>query len=312
MKKILIRYVGRVLDYTPKLYWGPRWLNFLGLQLIRIAWHNLGRRKPWKVQPRLRPIVAELEMNGTVVIENFFSEDIFRQIRCEFDSAYQEWSVNKLHALKSSGWNEEYYQDIEEFVAPYVSATAKSYLAGNEDFRLIVEAITHRKIRIAPEPVFWSISVKETGVTGENIKYHDTQHLHLDVIFPSVKVWIYLNDVHEKNGAFAFAKGSHSPNRRWLLHEYRMSLKPQDHGCITSEEAEKLGFFETPLSAQANTVIISNHMGYHRRGEFEVGARRDAVHIDFRYTESLRNRYSKLIDGLLSARRRWKRPTKVI
>lgn len=295
--------INRFLDYTPKLYIGPRWLNVLGLQVLRIGWHNLGRRTARAVPPKLQAIVSELERNGTVVLENFFPDAVFTQIKEEFDLAYAEWSKHKLSALESCGWDEKYFQDIEEFVAPYSTPIAKKYLAENDDIRVLVEAITHRKVRRLPEPLFWSIGVKETGVSEEKIKYHNTQYLHSDVVFPSVKVWIYLNNVNEENGAFVYAKGSHSPTSKWALNEYKMSLRPQDSGCITHDYAERAGIFETSLSAPANTVIISNHMGYHRRGEFKLGARRDAVHIDFRYVESLRNRYSWLLAVVRSLRR---------
>ena len=302
MLKNFKNFIGQAVNFTPTLYLGPRWLNYLGFQILRIFWHNLGRRKPRAVPERLQAIVSELDKSGTVLLHNFFPENVFTQILQEFDTAYEVWALGKHHALESRGWDEKYFQDIEEFVAPYATPTANRYLAENEDFRLIVEAITHRKIKSPPQPMFWSILVKETGISEERIKYHNTQYLHADVVFPSVKIWIYLNDVNEENGAFVFAKGSHTPSWKWTLNEYKMSLRPQDYGCITPEYAESAGILETSLSAPANTVIISNHMGYHRRGEFRLGARRDAVHIDFRYVESLRNRFSTFINSLRSLR----------
>mgnify|MGYP000259344509 FL=1 len=54
---------------------------------------------------------------------------------------------------------------------------------------------------------------------------------------------------------------------------------------------ESAGFKPTPMEGKANTLVLANTMGFHRRGEFHNTKPREYAHLDFNYLESL---YSRL------------------
>jgi hypothetical protein len=62
------------------------------------------------------------------------------------------------------------------------------------------------------------------------------------------------------------------------------------HRRVYEEIARRLrrdaDLIETPLVGRANTLIVSNNQGLHRRGPFEGSRQRVSVNLDYKYLES--------------------------
>ena len=123
-----------------------------------------------------------------------------------------------------------------------------------------------------------------------------TNHLHADVHYPTAKAWLLLHDVDESNGAFVYAKGSHKMGLGRLLYEYDVSVRvakakregtmgtilPAGAGRLPIElQLRRMGIRETTLGGKANTLVIANVGGFHRRGEFVEGRRREQIQMKF-------------------------------
>jgi hypothetical protein len=60
--------------------------------------------------------------------------------------------------------------------------------------------------------------------------------------------------------------------------------------CVISPEMMRaMNVVETSICGEANTLIISNNMGFHRRGEFTSAEPREVFNLNFRYLKGRPN-----------------------
>lgn len=108
--------------------------------------------------------------------------------------------------------------------------------------------------------------------------------LHSDTFHPTVKAWLFLDDVDDGNGPFTYVPGSHRLTWRRLKWEYRKSISwrglPDPYSRkgslrLTEDERRGLGLREAVLyRVPRNTLVIANTHGFHRRGAAaETGTR---------------------------------------
>ncbi|MFG6668724.1 phytanoyl-CoA dioxygenase family protein [Halomonas sp. HNIBRBA4712] len=113
------------------------------------------------------------------------------------------------------------------------------------------------------------------------------KNLHIDTFQPTMKFWLYLEEVSEENGPFVFVPGSTRPTRERLKWEYAMSLQASRHADhytasgsfrVSAEDAARLGT-EGPRAfcVKGNTLLIANTFGIHARGEAAPGSSRLAL-----------------------------------
>ncbi|WP_252107391.1 MULTISPECIES: phytanoyl-CoA dioxygenase family protein [unclassified Halomonas] len=113
------------------------------------------------------------------------------------------------------------------------------------------------------------------------------KNLHIDTFQPTMKFWLYLEEVSAKNGPFVFVPGSNRPDRDRLKWEYEMSLQASRHADhytasgsfrVGPKDAARLGS-EGPRAfcVKANTLLIANTFGIHARGDAEPGSSRLAL-----------------------------------
>lgn len=104
-------------------------------------------------------------------------------------------------------------------------------------------------------------------------------NLHSDTFHPSVKAWLFLNDVEENEGPFVYVPGSHQVNEKRLDWEYQKSLSiTQKTNAMTRrgsfrvnvDELEEMGYAKPQAFAvKANTLVIADTYGFHARGKSE-------------------------------------------
>jgi len=112
-------------------------------------------------------------------------------------------------------------------------------------------------------------------------------HFHVDTFHPTVKSWLLLTDVAPGEAAFTYVPGSHRPTRRHLAWERRLSITAAQHTDrltgegslrIEPEMLERLGYPPPrKLAVAANTLVIADTSGFHRRGVAEGEACRISI-----------------------------------
>lgn len=112
--------------------------------------------------------------------------------------------------------------------------------------------------------------------------------LHSDTFHPSAKCWLYLEDVSEAEGPFVFTPGSHRLTWRRIKWEYKRSRIARglqdghsEHGSFRAEASDiaELNLpAPRPYPVKANTLVVANTYGFHRRSVAPPGAMRRAVY----------------------------------
>ena len=130
-------------------------------------------------------------------------------------------------------------------------------------------------------PAIWSIECVVHGAGDPQAT------LHSDTFHPTAKCWLYLTDVGPTEGPFMYVVGSNRLTWRRLVWEYRRSRIARDlddghseHGSLraTSDDLIELGLAEPrAIAVKANTLVVANTYGFHKRSMAPAGAMRTAI-----------------------------------
>jgi hypothetical protein len=168
--------------------------------------------------------------------------------------------------------------DIDAASMPHAAAFAR-----NGD----VSALTRAVVGV-PHPA-WKTQIYVTAHGAED-RHPDIQKLlHRDTFFSAMKFWYFLRPVRDEDGPFAYVPGSHRLDDRRLAWEQSVAddifanggRHPNASGSFRIDEADlpKLGFpSPVSLTCEANTLVIANVLGFHRRGHAADARRRLAIY----------------------------------
>jgi hypothetical protein len=265
--------------------------NRLGLQLARIWAMN---RHIARVQRAFRDAVppesAILERDGVLVMHDFLPAAEFAQVRNEYASACAAGLLEPPDCFEDNGVVERRIRvgkNRDRF------PVTRQALMKNEWLLATVAGVLGQ----TPPEVALVISVmmrSEEATAPERLI--GSNYIHVDIHFPTIKAWLYLNDIDESNAAFRYARGSHRITPARLAYEYDASVrvarakqsiavgKDVAYGRVrmpTPAQLARLGVRDEPLCGPANTLVVANTMGFHRRGEFQPGTTRDMINIRF-------------------------------
>ena len=142
-----------------------------------------------------------------------------------------------------------------------------------------------------------SVSLKEHKLVGP---HSDSQNqIHMDRAHPTIKWFLYTNNVSAKNGAFCYSKGSHVPTKEKLQFLYKISCMTHKnkeinqhldkHALGAIRVAKNNKIMETkmieqmkfepcnPLEYDSYTLIIADTSGFHKRGVINKGEKRTVL-----------------------------------
>ncbi len=285
------------LDKAPPLYSGGVVANVLGLHVFRTIFLNIWRMKPKKHKGEYQKYLEILDKDGILVLPDFFPKEQFDAIKKEYDEAYSGWSPFEYDPNALSKRQKdfpEYFETIAEKIIPAKTPAFMNYMVQNEFITKLSEAVTHRTTNLPPHQHFWYL--QKRTLEKENVgSLHTAGFPHADVPYPTVKVFLYLNDVDENNAAYIFAKGSHKLTLKRLMFEYKLSVSyaKTRNDIAHEEDVQDLGYKCESICGKANTLFISNNMGYHNRGDFSNLEPRMTAQLDFRQLETWRNILSR-------------------
>jgi len=299
---------------TKKLYQIIRWfrkdpenfvrsvpMNLLGFQIVRVLWAKI------KLSVRLYRVPKEvwteaniLKKDGVIVIHDFLDNKVFDKLNNEWVKVREkiilkpritegiEYAVKdgraRIHAKTIYQSNDYIFNLLEkhihnnDFIKKLGSSVVRHKIESFSPFQLIV----HQKID------------DEAPDLDSDIYFHP------DVSFHGIKIFLYLNNVNRNNGAFIYAKGSHEITFNRLKFEYLKSIgyaigfsrhkkgvkadpkTGRGWHCLTREEEKKFSVVGSPIKGKANTLIMFNVMGFHRRGDFINNEKRELVATGYR------------------------------
>lgn len=261
---------------------GPVWLNRAGWQVARVvarhAAHAVRRR------PTTDALIAEGEASGMVVIPNFLAPEQFERLR-NYCVTLRNAPSTRYEPNRGQTGLDFTTSPIVRSAGPEAMFVAQT-IAGDARLLDVVGALSRRRIRRPPQIGYQLLTMRD----GEQFTPDAETILHADRHYPTVKAYFSLNASTEQNGAYVFAPGSHRLTTARLRYEYvdgiRIARSPVKHNLpIPERHVSDMGLTEKTIITEANTLVISNNFGFHRRGYFAPGAVREQLRLVFHYLE---------------------------
>ncbi len=254
---------------------GSRTLNRMGLHVSRVVLAKAvgGFRRLFLIPFVPAAYRREYHHNGFIKIEDFLPEQAFRDLRkevLELDGEMREMTQGNTLTQMA-------LLDTERCKGlPHCKAFVE-----NRMMQRLVGYVTSARAR----PLNFIHCVKNGYVESRAADPQKT--LHSDTFQPTAKYWLFLDDVETGKGSFVYAPGSHRLSRKRLAWEYDMSRKAAaelgGHSALGSfrvdeEDLAELGLEARELPVAANTLIIADTHGFHRRGDVDQPCSRLAIY----------------------------------
>ncbi len=259
---------------------GSRKLNRLGLHVARKSTaHGFTAVRRWALSP-LVPAEqrAAFRRDGYVIVRDFLPADQFEALRAE---------ATALAAAAPRRIQEGDTRTELSLVDDEALATAPNLRRLVRDPRFL-GLCNYVGARL--KHPFCQVQVLERDFTAN--QSDPQKSLHADTFHPTLKGWFFLDDVDPDKGPFEYAPGSHRLTRRRLAWEYAQSLNarqsPDEHISAGSfragpEDLDAMGLAApVAVTVPANTLVLADTVGFHRRGEAQDSTPRRAIYIYMR------------------------------
>ena len=269
----------------------PQWNQRWGLHRRRVQLAEQLCR--WR--RRLRPgACADLARDGYVVMEDFLPQEAFAALQAEVEERVQQLNrVQPLLANDRVGFQPK--QPFSGGFDRYDGGTLNRFLHIDPEQLPRAAAIGHdpRLKRLSRQVIGVPMDPRRLDiyltVHGEESRTPDLQkELHRDTFFRALKYWYFLRPVTPEDGPFEYVPGSHrlDPARlRWEQTTADAAIRhrrqPDVSGSfrIRPEALADLGLPQpVSLHCRANTLVLADVFGFHRRGAALPGRQRLALY----------------------------------
>ncbi len=251
---------------------GSPLLNKLGLHITRIiASHAVMNLRMWMLGTSISKADRQsYRQHGYIIKANYLPEAEFKVIEQEL----RNWQGKARSFHQGDTQTQRTLLDPDTL--EQLPHTAK--LLANRDFqRLLQYSNAHQRLP------FFNIERINNGVQT-NEATDPQKNLHSDTFHPTMKFWLYLDDVDEHNGPFTYVPGSNRLSKKRLKWEYQNSLSAHKHpnrlaarGSLrfSAQDRAEIGL-KAPhaFTVKKNTLLIANTFGVHGRGHADPGSTR--------------------------------------
>lgn len=268
-------------QWAPKKFAGGGIPSLLGLQIFRYFFYNL------RYLSRLKrgELAAACSKSGIVVVPRLLAPSVVEEVlgffRAHQGDAYNHFAdFTELPICNTKGPARaapEYAELVQRLLVTHKIAEYGRDITGLDLELYPFISILHYK----------SFVNADGQSDGQNIP-------HADVFYPSFKLFIYLNEVNEVNGAFRYLKGSHRFSPALALNAYKDSLtyyfkggNKQIHPTDATAGLAQNNYEWCSVCGKPGDAVFFNVQGIHRRGEFLKDQYRErlVLLVDFRQVE---------------------------
>jgi len=291
-------------DFQASLIVGNAVLNRWGLHVWRKrASHCVAamyrRGSTWRL-PAAQ--LAEFDANGCVRLGSFLSTNEFQALRAEI--CHGEWPL------------------IEMLQPPAVTHRANLDAATcDRQFPALARLLRNPQLKNwvryaagCPGQPLVAIQRITSGPSDTDGSADPQTEWHMDTFHCVGKAWLYLHAVGPQDGPLAYVAGSHRPTPASLAWEKRQSISAAVHPNpmhargslrVTEAELDTLGFGAPQvLAVEANTLVIADTGGIHRRMPSALPTVRIEIYLSLRRNPFLAWAYPSLL-GLPVVRTHW-------
>ena len=200
--------------------------------------------------------------DGYIVVENALPQDQFEQIKQEVGSVNAEvrecqQGDTLTHRILIDEQSESDLPTVQQMLESKAYLSLHKFASGKNG-----------------RPVSYIQTIKNHFVEGPS---DPQKNLHSDTFHPTMKSWYFLDDCNSDNGPFTYLPGSQRLTLARLKWEYKKSITISQKGDhyssngsfrATPEDLISMGMGKPiGLSVPANTLVIANTHGFHRRGD---------------------------------------------
>ncbi len=262
---------------------GSYTLNLLGLHVFRVVVSHLFFNFRLML---LSPLASasdrvSFRQNGFVIKENFLPQEQFQALQNEI--------LNYRGKIRDIREGSTLTQRVFLTSEALTRLPLCRQVRNDPDLlRLIRYASSKNRI-----PFFYIENLRHEALTDNG---EDPQKdLHTDTFHPCVKAWLFIDDVTDENGPFVYAPGSQRLSWKRIKWEYaeslaasRMKNSPNPHRYwdgsfrVSDKALQALGMKPKALKVPANTLVIANTHGFHRRGAGRNNTSRMAIWMQAR------------------------------
>lgn len=253
---------------------GSLLLNRCGLHVIRIVLaHAIMRLRFAMLGIGIeKDLKKSFYRDGFMVIENAMSEQRFQQIKNQVRSVDAQVRECKqgdtlTHRILIDEQSQSDLPAVASMLASQRYLALHKFAAGKNS-----------------RPVSYIQTIKNHFVDGPA---DPQKNLHSDTFHPTMKSWYFLDDCNSDNGPFTYLPGSQRLTIARLKWEYYKSITIASQGDhyssngsfrATPKDLASMGMGEpVGLSVSANTLVIANTHGFHRRGDAQKRSMRTEI-----------------------------------
>jgi hypothetical protein len=288
----LVKRFSAWWERPPKDFEDPLWANYLGVAVLKALYRNARKHLGYvPVADDIAPLAKTLERDGIVLIENFLSASVFAEIRAEYE---KERARVPLRPHASPYIRKLGHEKLRVSVGHLIPEPGTRLYTLLDAHFIKSDTLTRLGSTVARERITAFRPPQIFVNKKEGDEYPDLNsdiYYHADVTYPGVKAFLYLSDTGTDNGAFTYAKGTHRLSWKRLKWNYWKSIEHAKNRaggaegdvdgrawhCMTRAEEQREGIVGTSMVGPANSVVMFNVMGFHRRGEFTSDRPREFV-----------------------------------
>jgi len=239
-------------------------LNRYGLHARRVALaRRLADRRRARLAAAVDPAdVQAFERDGFVIKHDFLPPDLFADLK----AGLLAWSGPAREMVQGDAITRRYAVDPGLLRAvPQLRA-----LVRDKRWRGLARYVASFDI----EPLLY---VQTILSHRRNAPPDPQTRLHADTFHPSMKAWLFLEDVGTEDGPFTYVPGSHRLTPERLAWERRRSLEVRAEEDFLSArgsfriEPEDLAGLGLPqplaVTVPANTLVVADTFGFHARAQ---------------------------------------------
>ena len=253
---------------------GSVFLNRCGLHVVRIVLAQTIMRLRFEMMG----IGIDKEQkrsfykDGYIVVENALPSEQFNQIKQEVGSVSAEvrecqQGDTLTHRIHIDEQSESLLPACQTMLESKAYLSLHKFASGKNG-----------------RPVSYIQTIKNHFVDGPS---DPQKNLHSDTFHPTMKSWYFLDDCDSDNGPFTYLPGSQRLTLARLKWEYKKSITISQKGDhysssgsfrATPEDLLSMGMGKPiGLSVPANTLVIANTHGFHRRGDADKRSMRTEI-----------------------------------
>ena len=293
----MLQIFSRSKDLNDPVLGSPR-LNRVGLHQTRVRLAAVcAKRRRTRLGKPYDHLQARLDRDGVLMIESFLPDEAYQAVSAEAEQAQKQASANNpptpgqgkwFGSKQRHPWGFDRYDGgtLNRFVNidPERHPNADQF-RGGQSIAQLASALVGGALNPAHA---WFYLTKN----GDQQAFPDPQKgFHRDTFFSSLKYWYFLRPVDRENGPFEYYRGSHrlTPERLAWEHDQALKAMAKPRGSrgssfrISEEDTKALGLNSpTSLTAPANTLVMADTFGFHRRGDAQEGTERLAIYGNLR------------------------------